>query len=104
LCMKKVFKFLELEATDKEIIKYLEKEDFPNGQANKVRVSHSKKVNTSQFGNETDEVFKILEPVLTAYKSRQSVKIRWGDKNNKNNNNNDNSKIGNCITNENIVG
>lgn len=78
LCLKQIHKYLELDCdniSDKDRIKWLEIEDFPNGKANPKRVKQSSIWEKGlDFGNETDEVYKILEPCFQRYKKHMSTK------------------------------
>eukprot|EP00484_Ammonia_sp_Unknown_P019446 CAMPEP_0197041680 /NCGR_PEP_ID=MMETSP1384-20130603/18206_1 /TAXON_ID=29189 /ORGANISM="Ammonia sp." /LENGTH=456 /DNA_ID=CAMNT_0042472655 /DNA_START=95 /DNA_END=1465 /DNA_ORIENTATION=- len=72
--LRKIHHFLELQATDKERIQWLEAEDFPAGQANTKRVKQSSEWEKGlNFGTETDQVYKILQPCFQHYERRQSV-------------------------------
>mmetsp|Transcript_48940 Transcript_48940/g.60156 ORF Transcript_48940/g.60156 Transcript_48940/m.60156 type:complete len:508 (-) Transcript_48940:92-1615(-) len=68
---KKVMEYLELDTTPEQRLKYLELEDFPNGQANKKRVNKSKTQENKgiKFGDETDEVNAILSKAMKRYQS-----------------------------------
>lgn len=87
LTFNNILNFLELESNDKMTLNWLEKEDFPNGQANKKRVeSKSNKVSEIGFGDQTNEIKKILEPCLNRYNNRISIKNKSKTNNNNKNN------------------
>ena len=76
-CLKQIHKFLELDCSkisDDDRIKWLEREDFPNGQANSKRVKQSAEWEKGlNFGDETDEVYQILRPCIQRYKKRNKL-------------------------------
>ena len=75
LCLKRLHKYLELDASDKDRIEWLEREDFPEGKANVKRVKQSSQWEKGlNFGDETDEVNKILEPCFKSYQNRKGSK------------------------------
>ena len=72
MVLKRIHKYLGLEASDRDRIKWLELEDFPNGKANVKRVKQSSQWEKGlNFGDETDEVYKILEPCFKNYENRK---------------------------------
>jgi len=72
LVATKLFEYLELPLTKEELIAILEKEDFPNGQAPIKRIkSPSNNENEIDFGNETKEVYDILEGCSQRYRMRK---------------------------------
>jgi len=73
LLLKKVFDFVEIEITSKQIMEFLQKEDFPKGRANATRVQRSKEKQENIFGEEHTEVMKILEPCLKRFKARKPL-------------------------------
>eukprot|EP00483_Globobulimina_turgida_P008768 UN08786 len=74
LVLKQIHNYLELDCEnigDVDRIKWLEIEDFPNGKANIKRVKQSSQWEKGlNFGDETEQVYKILEPCFKYYKER----------------------------------
>ena len=79
LTFKIVMDYLKLKCTDKQRLEWLELEDFPGGQANKIRVKQSNKTEKSiDFGKDTKQVTEIIQSnhVMKRYKERIKIQER----------------------------
>jgi hypothetical protein len=69
---EKVLEFCELDSTPEERLEWLEKQDFPGGQANKTRSSKEKVASKQHwlFKEETDEINAIVAPAMKRFQTR----------------------------------
>eukprot|EP01084_Bolivina_argentea_P014483 27073_1 len=76
LTFEKVMKYLNLACTKKQRLEWLEKEDFPSGQANQSRIEQSQKNDKNIiFGKHTKDVTDIIESsdAMKRYKQRKLI-------------------------------
>jgi len=76
----------------------LGREDFTQGKVSEKRKNVTElKHKTTQFGDETDEVLKILEPLTQAYQNRPTVSDKWDNEKKGKETTNDKSNMGNGV-------
>merc|ERR1712087_107030 len=76
---EKVMEYLELDCSKAERLHWLELEDFPGGQANRLRVKQSHQTEKSvDFGKDTKQVTAIIESdgVMKRYRARKAMGIQ----------------------------